>query len=137
MGAHSWSLGLGVPLLAPWSPPPPREQYGVPLVNSLPTSCSLLSFEIGLVCGSQGKAASLSTVRHTLRTELKLYAPRRCWQEALTAPMEELALFNRRSGVLQGSLGDARQRTPCYLACRHATAAYVNVSGEGDEKSFE
>lgn len=93
--------------------------------------------EIGLVCGSQGKAASLSTVRHTLRTELKLYAPRRCWQEALTAPMEELAVFNRRSGVLQGSLGDARQRTPCYLACRHATAAYVNVSGEGDEKSFE
>lgn len=35
--------------------------------------------EIGLVCGSQGKAASLSTVRHTLRTELKLYAPRRCF----------------------------------------------------------
>lgn len=32
IGAHCWSLGLGVAHLAPWSPP--RGQYGVPLANS-------------------------------------------------------------------------------------------------------
>lgn len=44
------------------------------------------------------------------------------------------SVFSRRSGFLHGSLEDARQRTPCYLACRHATAAYVTSTGRATRR---
>lgn len=82
------------------------------------------------------KTASLNSVRHSFRTEPKLFLPQhdRCSSEISSAPPDKLTAFNPYSGFLHESLEDARQRTPCYLARRHATAACVTSTGRGTRR---
>lgn len=131
MGAHSWSLGSGVALLAPWSP---REQYGVPLVTSRPTLCFLLFVRNRPGMRVAEEAGSSSTVRHSLGTELKPLRPDTMPSGGSDRSCAQSWCFNRCSGFLHGSLEDARLRTPCYLACRHATAAYVTSAGRASRR---
>lgn len=83
------------------------------------------------------EAGCLTGGRHTSRDGAEpFYGPRRCLPRAPTAPDDRTRSPSRWPGFSRGSLEDARQRTPCYLACRHATAACVTSTGEGGEKSF-
>lgn len=47
---------------------------------------------------------------------------------------ETCSFFESLLRFLHGSLGDAKHRTPCYLACRHATAACVTSTGRATRR---
>lgn len=99
--------------------------------------CKILT-ENGLVCGSQWKACRLCAVRHTSRTELKLYAPRRCMQEGLwTLPCSNLLSFSIGAQVFAWIPWRCQTEDSMLFGLQARHGCVRNVDGEGERRVFK